>query len=225
MTKILIAEDDKNIQKLLKAYLEPDYEIVQVYDGQEALDYIKNNLVDLLITDVMMPRIDGFELVKVLRQRKNEFPILMLTAKDTIQDKTIGFTNGVDDYMSKPINYQELKLRLLALIRRTKVEDPQKLEVGNVVIDKKTYTAHRHGIEVDFSKKEFELLYKLLSSPEQIFTKEQLLDSIWGEDSFSTEDTVKVHISKIRKLCVPFKDVFKITTVRGLGYKGEIIEK
>ena len=225
MTKILIAEDDKNIQKLLKAYLEPDYEIVQVYDGQEALDYIKNNLVDLLITDVMMPRIDGFELVKVLRQRKNEFPILMLTAKDTIQDKTIGFTNGVDDYMSKPINYQELKLRLLALIRRTKVEDPQKLEVGNVVIDKKTYTAHRHGIEVDFSKKEFELLYKLLSSPEQIFTKEQLLDSIWGEGSFSTEDTVKVHISKIRKLCVPFKDVFKITTVRGLGYKGEIIEK
>lgn len=225
MTKILIAEDDKNIQKLLRAYLEPDYEIVQVYDGQEALDYIKSNIVDLLITDVMMPRIDGFELVKILRQRKNEFPILMLTAKDTIQDKTIGFTNGVDDYMSKPINYQELKLRLLALIRRTKVEDPQKLEVGNVVIDKKTYTAHRNGIEVDFSKKEFELLYKLLSSPEQIFTKEQLLDSIWGEDSFSTEDTVKVHISKIRKLCEPFKDVFKITTVRGLGYKGEIIEK
>ena len=225
MIKILIAEDDKNIQKLLRAYLEPDYEIVQVYDGQEALDYIKNNVVDLLITDVMMPRIDGFELVKILRQRQYEFPILMLTAKDTIQDKTIGFTNGVDDYMSKPINYQELKLRLLALIRRTKVETPQKLEVGNVVIDKKTYTAHRNGIEVDFSKKEFELLYKLLSSPEQIFTKEQLLDSIWGEDSFSTEDTVKVHISKIRKLCAPFRDVFKITTVRGLGYKGEIIEK
>ena len=106
MTKILIAEDDKNIQKLLRAYLETDYEIVQVYDGQEALDYIEDNVVDLLITDVMMPRIDGFELVKILRQRQYEFPILMLTAKDTIQDKTIGFTNGVDDYMSKPINYQ-----------------------------------------------------------------------------------------------------------------------
>ena len=225
MTKILIAEDDKNIQKLLKAYLEADYEIAQVCDGQEALDYINKNPIDLLITDVMMPRINGFELVKKLRQSYPDLPILMLTAKDSIQAKTIGFTNGVDDYMSKPINYQELKLRLLALVRRAKVENPQKLEIGNVIIDKETYSAYLNGQEVDFSKKEFELLYKLLSSPGQIFTKEQLLDSIWGQDSFSTEDTVKTHISKLRKLCVPFKDVFKFTTVRGLGYKGEIIEK
>lgn len=222
--KILIAEDDKNIQKLLKAYLEADYEIGQAYDGQEALDYINKNTVDLLITDVMMPRMDGFELVKRVRLTRTEMPILMLTAKDSIQDKTIGFTNGVDDYMSKPINYQELKLRLLALVRRAKVENPQKLEIGHLIIDKETYTAHYDDQKVNFSKKEFELLYKLLSSPGQIFTKEQLLDSIWGQDSFSTEDTVKTHISKLRKLCVPFEDVFKITTIRGLGYKGEIIE-
>ncbi|QNQ81130.1 response regulator transcription factor [Lactobacillus sp. PV034] len=225
MTKLLIVEDDKNIQKLLKVYLEAEYEVAQVYDGQEALDYIHKNSIDLLITDVMMPKMDGFELVKVLRQEKYDFPILMLTAKDSIQDKTIGFTNGVDDYMSKPINYQELKLRLLALARRTKRENPQKLEIGNVIIDKQTYTAQRDGKEIDFSKKEFELLYKLLSSPNQIFNKEQLLDAVWGEDSFSTGDTVKTHISKLRKLCAPFEDVFKITTVRGLGYKGEIIEK
>lgn len=224
MTKILITEDDKNIQKLLKAYLEAEYEIVQAYDGQEALDYINKNSIDLLITDVMMPRMDGFELVKRVRLSHKELPILMLTAKDSIQDKTVGFTNGVDDYMSKPINYPELKLRLLALVRRAKVENPQKLEIGNVIIDKETYSAHYDGQDVNFSKKEFELLYKLLSSPGQIFTKEQLLDSIWGQDSFSTEDTVKTHISKLRKLCAPFKDAFKITTVRGLGYKGEIIE-
>lgn len=222
--KILIAEDDKNIQKLLKAYLEADYEIAQVYDGQAALDYINKNTIDLLITDVMMPRMDGFELVKRVRLTRTEMPILMLTAKDSIQDKTIGFTNGVDDYMSKPINYQELKLRLLALVRRAKVGNPQKLEIGNVVIDKETYSAHFNDQEVNFSKKEFELLYKLLSSPNQVFTKEQLLDAVWGQDSFSTEDTVKTHISKLRKLCAPFADKFKITTVRGLGYKGEIIE-
>lgn len=222
--KLLIVEDDKNIQKLLRAYLEQDYQIFQAANGQEALSFLKKNRIDLLITDVMMPKVDGFELVKEVRKAGYNFPIMMLTAKDSIQDKTIGFSNGVDDYMTKPIDYQELKLRLVALIRRANIQNPQQLEIGDVVINKQTYKVVRNDKEIELSKKEFELLYKLLSSPNQIFTKEQLLDAIWGQDSFSTEDTVKTHISKLRKLCAPFADKFKIMTVRGLGYKGEIIE-
>ena len=221
--KLLIVEDDKNIQKLLKAYLEQDYQIFQAVDGQEALNFLNKNKVDLLITDVMMPKLDGFELVKEVRKLGYNFPIMILTAKDSIQDKTIGFSNGVDDYMTKPIDYQELKLRLIALIRRANIQNPQQLEIGDVVINKQTYKIVRNKKEVELFKKEFELLYKLLSSPGQIFTKEQLLDAVWGQDSFSTEDTIKTHISKLRKSCAPFKDVFKITTVRGLDYKGEII--
>ncbi|QNQ84344.1 response regulator transcription factor [Lactobacillus sp. PV037] len=223
--KILIAEDDKNIQTLLKAYLENDYQIVQAIDGQEAINYLEKYPVNLLITDIMMPKVDGFELVKKVRQAGYDFPIMMLTAKDSIQDKTIGFENGVDDYMTKPINYQELKLRLVALIRRANIQHPQQLEIKDIVINKQTYKLVRGKEEVEFSKKEFKLLYKLLSSPDQIFTKEQLLDAVWGRDSFSTEDTVKTHISKLRKLCASYEDAFKIVTVRGLGYKGEIIEK
>lgn len=223
--KLIIVEDDKNIQKLLKAYLEKDYKIYQVVDGQEALDFLKKNSIDLMISDVMMPGIDGFELVKMIRQAGYNFPIMMLTAKDSIQDKTVGFGNGADDYMTKPIDYQELKLRLLALIRRANIQSPQKLEIKDITLNKQNYKLIRGKEEVEFSKKEFELLYKLLASPDQIFTKEQLLDSVWGQDSFSTEDTVKTHISKLRKLCGSFEDVFKIVTIRGLGYKGEIVEK
>lgn len=223
--ELLIVEDDKNIQKLLKAYLEKNYQIYQVVDGEEALKFLEKKSIDLLITDVMMPKIDGFELVKKIRQAGYNFPIMMLTAKDSIQDKTVGFENGVDDYMTKPINYQELKLRLVALSRRVNGQNPQRLEIKDIIIDKKTYKIKREKKEIELSKKEFELLYKLLSAPDQIFTKEQLLNAVWGRNSLSTEDTVKTHISKLRKLCESFKDVFRIITVRGLGYKGEIIEK
>lgn len=226
MTKLLIVEDDKNIQKLLKAYLETDYDLVQVEDGEAALSFLKDKQqVDIMITDVMMPNMDGFALVKALRKEGFKFPVMMLTAKDTIQDKTVAFSNGADDYMVKPIDYQELKLRLIALLRRAGNEHPNQLIIQDIVIDRNNYTVHRGEEVVEFSKKEFELLYKLLSTPNQIFTKEQLLDAVWGEESFSTEDTVKTHISKLRKLCRNFEDVFKIITVRGLGYKGEVSEE
>lgn len=219
MATILIVEDEKNIQRLIQAQLKPYYTILTADNGAEALEIIESKHIDLLITDVMMPKMDGFELVNEVRNDGFEFPILMLTAKQEIQDKRKGFGNGADDYLTKPINYEELLLRIDALLRRYKIITNKKLTVGEAILDEETYTVSKGTNVIELSKKEFALLYKFLGYPNQVFTKNQLLDEIWGFDSFSGEETLKTHISRLRKKCGDFSE-FKIITVKGLGYKG-----
>ena len=220
MAKILIAEDDQAISLLLKSKLAPLYNVILKSDGEKALEYIEENQVDLLISDVMMPQMDGFELVKALRQDNNKLPIIMLTAKETIRDKTIGFSNGVDDYITKPVNLDELLLRISALMRRAQIQSSHIINIGDVSVNETTLLVKNENTQIELAKKEFALLFKFLSYPGQIFTQSQLFDEIWGLDSDSNEDTIKTHISRLRKKLEPFKNNFEIQTIRGLGYRG-----
>lgn len=221
MATILIAEDDKNIQLLIVARLKSRYKIICANDGQEALDIIESQKVDLLIADIMMPRIDGFHLVRTIRRNNLTIPVLMLTAKQSFDDKRMGFSSGTDDYMTKPVNYEELIWRIEALLRRAHIASENKMIIGNVTLDSTSYTITVGRKISDLPKKEFDLLFKLLSYPSQIFTKNQLLDDIWGYDSESGEDTVKTHISRLRNKLQDV-DEFKIITIKGLGYKAEM---
>lgn len=221
MATILIVEDDLAIRTLLKAELEGDYSIKEATNGEEALNELYKTEINLIITDVMMPKMDGFEFVKELRRNNFTQPVLMLTAKTTITDKTEGFTLGADDYLTKPVDYDELKLHVIALLRRARISTAKKLTIGKTVLDEETLTIQFNGQTTELPKKEFQLLFKLFSYPNKVFTQGQLLDDIWGRDNFSGEETVKTHISRIRKVIKDNPDL-KITTVRGLGYKGEI---
>lgn len=221
MATILIAEDDKHIQLLIETRLQHYYTIICANDGREALAIMESTHIDLLIADIMMPYLDGFELVAEIRRMGLKLPILMLTAKQTFEDKRTGFRSGIDDYMTKPVHYEELMLRIEALLRRSNIAAENKITLNNLTLDSATYTLTCGNIELQFPKKEFELLYKLLSYPGQIFTRNQLLDDIWGYHSESTEDTIKTHISRIRNKCKDITD-FQLITVKGLGYKAEI---
>lgn len=221
MATILIAEDDKNIQLLIEARLKSKYTVICANNGQEALHIIEAKKIDLLIADIMMPIMDGFKLVQTIRKDGYTIPILMLTAKQSFEDKRTGFSSGIDDYMTKPVNYEELHWRIEALLRRAKIANENKITIGNVVLDSSSYIIFVEDKAIELPKKEFDLLFKLLSYPGQIFTKNQLLDDIWGYDSDSGEDTVKTHISRLRNK-FQYIDEFKIITVKGLGYKAEI---
>ena len=224
MATILLVEDDTSMRLLTTAKLKHRYAIISVQDGVEALDVLERQPVDLIIADVMMPRMDGYTLVKTLRERGDQIPVLLLTAKQSFEDKREGFSSGVDDYMTKPVNYEELIWRLDALLRRAHIASEQRIVVGRTVLDSGTYTVTREGAAMELPKKEFELLYKLLSYPGQIFTRNQLLDGVWGYDSESGEDTVKTHISRLRN---KLRDIpeFRIVTIKGLGYKAEITKE
>lgn len=221
MSTILIVEDDKNIQLLISERLKYYYTVLCAGDGKEALDIMDSKHVDLVIADIMMPRLDGFGLVKTLREENNMVPVLMLTAKQSFDDKRKGFSTGIDDYMTKPVNYEELLWRIQALMRRAKIASENKIVIGNVILDSSTYTLTKNQEVTELPKKEFELLYKLLSYPGTIFTRNQLLDEIWGYDSSSGEETIKTHINRLRN---KFKDYdeFDIITIKGLGYKANI---
>lgn len=221
MATILIAEDDKNIQLLIEARLKSKYTVICANNGQEALHIIEAKKIDLLIADIMMPIMDGFKLVQTIRKDDYTIPILMLTAKQSFEDKRTGFSSGIDDYMTKPVNYEELHWRIEALLRRAKIANENKITIGNVVLDSSSYMIFVEDKAIELPKKEFDLLFKLLSYPGQIFTKNQLLDDIWGFDSDSGEDTVKTHISRLRNK-FQYIDEFKIITIKGLGYKAEI---
>lgn len=221
MATVLIAEDEKDIQLLMQAQLKPYYTVIIVNNGLEALEMIESNYIDFLITDVMMPKMDGFQLIDEIRKEGYTFPILILTAKQTMGDKRTGFRTGADDYLTKPIDYEELLLRIEALARRANISINKQLQIGEVVFDAATYMVKKADKEIELPKKEFDLLFKFLSYPGQVFTRSQLLDEIWGYDSFSSEDTIKTHVSRIRKKFDSF-DEFKIVAVKGLGYKGEI---
>lgn len=224
MATILLVEDDDSMRLLTTAKLKHQFNIVCAGDGVEALEVLERRAVDLIIADVMMPRMDGYTLVKTLRERGDSIPVLLLTAKQSFEDKREGFSSGIDDYMTKPVNYEELIWRINALLRRSRIASEQKIVVGRVVLDSSTYTVSREGETLELPKKEFELLYKLLSYPGQIFTRNQLLDGIWGYDSESVEDTVKTHISRLRN---KLRDIpeFRIVTIKGLGYKAEITKE
>lgn len=223
MPKILIAEDDKNTRILTTARLKQYYDVIAACDGAEAIDIFYKEHIDLIVADIMMPNMDGYELVKTLREYKKDVPVIMLTAKQEFEDKRKGFYLGTDDYMTKPVNYEELIWRIEALLRRSKINTANEIEIGDVVINANNYTVTRGNDNeaVVLPKKEFELLFKLLSYSDMIFTKEQLLEDIWGYNTESDDNTIKTHISRLRNRFANWEE-FGILTIRGLGYKGEI---
>lgn len=218
MFRILIVEDNANLQKLYSAILRTEgYTTLTASNGAEALTVLQKEHVDLMILDVMMPVMDGYELTDVLRQGGSEIPILMITAKTEQADKREGFLVGIDDYMTKPIDEEEMLLRIKALLRRSKIVSERKLSVGDTVLHYDSLTVDYAEGSVTLPKKEFYLLYKLLSYPGQIFTKYQLLDEIWGLENES-DNTLNVHINRLRNRFEHSKD-FEIVTVRGIGFK------
>lgn len=221
MVNILLAEDDVSLRKLMTYYLEQNgYHVLQASDGEGALMLLESNHVDLLISDVMMPVMDGYSLVKALRESNYELPILIATAKELIQDKKKGFEAGTDDYMVKPLDMEEMLLRVEALLRRAKIQTEHKLGMGETSLDYDTLSVTTSDGVFELPKKEFYLLFKLLSYPKKIFTRQQLMDEIWGYDAEADERTVDVHIKRLREKFEDNKD-FKIVTIRGLGYKAE----
>ena len=221
MVNILVVEDDKNLQKLMTAVLKQSgYNVIVARDGEEALDKMSTSHIDLLISDIMMPTMDGYTLTDTLRKANYTLPILMVTAKETFDDKRKGFLVGTDDYMVKPIDMDEMLLRVAALLRRSRIINENKLKIGDVELDNNTLTVSRNNEIILLPKKEFYLLFKLLSYPKQIFTRQQLMDEIWGMDTEADERTVDVHIKRIREKLASFTE-FEIITVRGLGYKVE----
>ena len=219
MFRILVVDDDKNTRMLMKAVLEAEnYSVSTAENGEEALAVMDVTHVDLVVLDVMMPKMDGYEFTRTLRQSDNNLPILMVSAKQLPADKKRGFLVGTDDYMTKPIDVEEMLLRIKALLRRARIASERKIVIGNVVLDYDALTVSR-GEEIQaLPQKEFLLLYKLLSYPGKIFTRIQLMDEIWGADSETGWETVTVHIGRLRKRFEGWQE-FEIVSVRGLGYK------
>ena len=219
MFQILVVEDDKNTRKLMEAVLLSNgYQPILAEDGARALKLLEQSKIDLMIADVMMPGLDGFELTRTLRESGYTLPILMVTAKETQADKKQGFLAGTDDYMVKPVDEEEMLWRITALLRRSKIANEHRLEVGKTRLDYDSLTVTRDGHAEELPKKEFLLLFHLLSNPNRIFTRRQLMDEIWDMGSETDERTVDVHINRLRER---FRggDDFEIVTVRGLGYK------
>ena len=224
MFKILVVEDNKNLRKLMITYLKRNnYETFEAEDGEIALDVLEKTHIDLIITDIMMPNMDGYELTSELRQANYMIPILMITAKESIDDKRQGFLLGVDDYMVKPIDMDEMILRVGVLLRRANIVNQIKLKVKDIVLSYDEYTLTKGKEVYQVPQKEFQVLYKLLSYPNKIFTRQELIDEIWGLESDSEQRTVDVHIKRLREKFDKY-DEFKIVTIRGIGYKAIINE-
>lgn len=221
MFKILIAEDDNELRQLFTHVLiKNGYSVVGVANGQKALDAMETSYYDLLISDIMMPVMDGYELVKAIRASGSNIPVLMITAREAFDDMREGFVSGTDDYMIKPTNVNELLLRVSALLRRAQIINERRLVVGDTLMECDSLTVTTNGQSMILPQKEFMLLYKMASYPGRIFTRQQLMDDIWGYESETTTHTVDVHIGRLRER---FKDNtdFRIVTMRGLGYKVE----
>lgn len=223
MATVLIVDDDCNMRILTSARLEGLFSVVCASDGEEALQIIRSGGIDLVIADIMMPKMDGFELLTAIRDEGNNIPFLLLTAKESLKDKQLGFSLGTDDYMTKPFSTDELIWRINALLRRANINRDKKIQIGNFVLDTESYTLHSKDFCIDFPKKEFDILFKLLSYPDRIFSKEELHDSIWGVNSESKEETVKTHINRIRNKLSNISEI-SIINIKGLGYKAEIQE-
>ena len=219
MFHILVADDDKNTRRLMQAVLQTEgYAVTTAENGVEALAALDRESFDLVVLDVMMPQMDGYAFTKTLRAANNNLPILMVSAKQLPADRKQGFLVGTDDYMTKPIDEEEMLLRIKALLRRAQIANERRLTVGGVVLDYDALTVTRGGEAVELPQKEFQLLFLLLSYPGKIFTRIQLMDEIWGTESESGWETVTVHIGRLRRRFEGWEE-FSIESVRGLGYK------
>lgn len=219
MLKILIAEDDQELRQLFAHVLRKNgYQVEGVSNGQEALDALDNTYFDLIISDVMMPQMDGYTLVSQLREAGINTPVLMVTAKDAFDDMRQGFLSGTDDYMVKPVNVNEMVLRVGALLRRAQMIHECRQTLGNTVMEWDSLTVTWEGGSLVLPQKEFMLLYKMASFPGRIFTRQQLMDEIWGYETDSDAHTVEVHVGRLRERFRDNPD-FKIVTIRGVGYK------
>ena len=219
MFKILVVEDDNELNQLFCRTLDRNgYSSLGAADAVQALDLLEKESVDLIISDVMMPGMDGFEFVRQLRDAQMTLPIMLITAKSDIKDKQSGFLSGADDYMVKPVDLQEMMLRIQALLRRAKSVSERKLSFGNTKLQYDTWLVEDDQGTQILPQKEFQLLYKLLSYPGQIFTRQQILDDIWGPEGYVDSHTLDVHISRLRERFKKNED-FEIVTIRGLGYR------
>ena len=219
MFQILVADDDKNTRMLLKAVLEAaNYTVHTAENGAEALEVMDRTHIDLVVLDVMMPRMDGYTFTRTLRESNNNLPILMVSAKQLPQDKKKGFLVGTDDYMTKPIDEEEMLLRIRALLRRARIVSERRIVIGDVVLDYDAMTVSRNTERQELPQKEFQLLFKFLSYPNKTFTRRQLMNEFWDAASESEERTVDVHINRLRDRFRENPD-FQIITARGLGYK------
>lgn len=221
MIRIIVVEDDYHLNSLIKKVLEKDYIVDSAYNPTRALEMMSNNAYDLIISDIMMPEMSGFEFAKIIRDDNKDIPILFITAKDEFEDKRRSYAIGVDDYMVKPIDINELVLRVGALLKRAKINVEHKLEVGNTVLDYNSLSVKYNDKEIVLPLKEFKLLFKLLSFPDKIFTRTQIMNECWGMYSESYDRTIDVHITHVREKLNDNED-FSIVTVRGLGYKAVI---
>jgi len=219
MLNILLVEDDPNISKLMQTVLDrAGYKPHPAISAEEGLDILDKITVDLIVLDAMLPEMDGFEFAKTLREHNMDVPILMVTALGEMSDMTKGFTEGADDYMTKPVNEEEFLLRIKALLRRAKISTEHVLTVGSTTLNYNEFSVDWEGSKITLPKKEFLLLFKLISYPDQIFTRRQLIDDIWSLESDTDERSVDVHVNRIRDRIKENKD-FDLLTVRGLGYK------
>lgn len=220
----MIVDDDPNVRELVSVLLQNHgFETCEAIDGRDAMQKITNDNPDLVIIDIMMPNMDGFELCRNLRRYYENMPVLMLTAKGELASKVKGFGLGADDYLTKPFEGDELILRIQALLRRYKIEASKVIQIGNVIIDKNSYHITIDGVSEDIPMKEFELLFKLAGFPGRTFPRNQLIEDIWGFDFEGNERTLDVHINRLRDRFPEGKSGFKITTIRGLGYRLEVL--
>lgn len=219
MFKILVVEDDNDLNKTVCTYLDySGFEATGCNSAMEAYDAMYSNMFDLIISDIMMPEIDGYEFARTVREINQEIPILFVTARDDFSSKKRGFMVGVDDYMVKPVDLEEMVLRVHALLRRAKIVSSRKLEIGELVMDAEQRTVTLRGEEINLTVREFNLLYKLLSYPKKTFTRSQLMDEFWDADSASGPRVVDVYMTKLRDKFSDCTD-FEIVTVHGMGYK------
>lgn len=222
MFNILVVEDDKNLKKLITTCLKREnYQTYEATNGIEALQVLDTKYIDLIISDIMMPKMDGYQLIKELRSSKYNTPILLVTAKGEIRDKREGFISGADDYMVKPIDIEELSLRVMALLRRSRMTNEKRIVIGELILNYDQLSVTRGEKNYQLAQKEFYLLYKLLSTPNTIFTRQELMEEIWGLENESDFRTIDVHIKRIREKLEDIEE-FEIVTVRGIGYKSII---
>lgn len=224
MATVMIVEDDNSLRLLMSIKLGKYYDIVQVANGAEALKRIQEKNVDLIVADIMMPLMNGYDLVRELRNMNNAIPIILATAKQSFNDKRDGFAVGADDYMIKPINFDELNWRIDALLRRSKIVADKEICIGDFQLNLSTFEALYRDKTIDMARKEFELLYKLLSYPNKLFSKDRLMEDIWGYDSPSDDTTIRTHINRLRNKLEGINE-FEIITIRGIGYKAVIKSK
>jgi two-component system OmpR family response regulator len=221
MSKILVVDDDANIRELARVFLKNEgYDVYEAPDGMEALSKLETTPVDLVVLDIMMPNMDGWELCRQLKDLY-DFPLLMLTAKGETSQKLKGFELGTDDYLVKPFEPLELVARVKALLKRYRIATSQAIQIGELRMDRKTFEVTTNGVSLTLPLKEFELLFKLASYPGRTFSRDQLIEDIWGYDFEGNERTLDVHINRLRERFPEEKYSFKITTIRGLGYRLE----